>query len=244
VDFLTLVKELSGETGTELTVKVTDVTLSPATSYGETTEHITRCIRWIQQAWIELQDDQKWDFMVAREQMPLLNGQTSYDIRQQVEDIVGTDVYDGIVPFVAPVDNRYIWVVNGASDPLVKQPCYYVPPEHFFGDRDRYINDQGQPYWYTIDRDNAFVIESAPTSNDWNIEFEYRLKPQTLSVNSDTPTGLPDKYHMLIVYWAMMDYADFDETDRQFKRAKRKYRRMLNKLRLQETREYTMPGVR
>jgi len=245
MDYLTLVKRLATETGAELSSKITSVLTVPPTSYGESTEHILRMTQWITQAWLEIQNDQpNWEFMIATEQVALLQGQTSYDIRQAVEDATGTDQYDGIRPFVANVDHRYIWVVDGSTSPLVKQPMYYVPPEHFYGDRDRYISEKGQPYWYSLQPDGCLSIEAAPPDNNWNIEFEYRLLPQTLGADSDTPTGLPDKFHMLIVYWAMVEYAGFDESDRQYKRAFKSYRRMLNKLRIEKTREFTMPGVR
>lgn len=245
MNYLAMVQRLARETGTELAAKITSVTVTPATSYGETTEHVNRLIEWIQQAWLEIQNDQpNWEFMIATEQVAILHGQTSYDIRQAVEDAVGTDVYDGIRPFVAPLDRRYIWVVDGSTDPLQKYPCYYVPPEHFFGFSDRYINDRGRPGFYSIQPDGCISIEPAPQSDDWNLEFEYRLLPQTLGADSDTPTGLPDKFHMLIVYRAMMEYAGFDESDRQYRRAQKAYRQMMNKLRLEQLREYTMPGTR
>jgi hypothetical protein len=247
VTFLELVQSLAVETGNELQVNITDVTETPAANYGSTTEHINRMIRWIKQAWIDIQSDQikpSWRFMVTDDTMNLSVGQTIYDIRQSIETDVGVDQYDGIEPWVAPMDRRYVWAVNGNTDPLTKQKCYYMVPEHFFGDRDRYNNDQGQPYVYSFKPDGCIVVDPAPSETGWYLEFEYRLREQTLSANTDTPTGLPNKFHMLIVYQAMLDNGAFDESPMQYQRANRKYRLMMNKLRLEQLGDYSMPGTR
>jgi len=244
VNYLELVKRLALEMGGELTERIESVATVPATSYGSSTEAILRCITWVQQAWLEIQDDQpNWAFMQAHGTCPLQLGQTTYDVAQAVEDDVGVDQFDGFIPYVASLDSRYVWVVNGNTDPLLKQPCYYIPPEHFFGYEDRVTTDKGRASTFSSAPDGCIVVAPAPAESGWYLEFDYNLKPQVLAADGDIPR-LPEKFHMLIVYWAMVEYGDFDESERQFKRAWRNYRRMRNKLRLEQTREYTMPGTR
>lgn len=48
---------------------------------------------------------------------------------------------------------------------------------------------------------------------------------------------------MVIVYKAMIFAALFDESDFAYKRATKLYRDRMNKLRLNELSEYTMPGT-
>ena len=55
MNFLQLVKRLATETGTELETNIESVVIPPAAAYGETTEHRSRLVRWIQEAWIEVQ---------------------------------------------------------------------------------------------------------------------------------------------------------------------------------------------
>jgi len=256
MNYLELVKRLASETGTELESKVTTVEVPPATAYGETTEHRTRLINWVRQAWIEIQEDQdQWNFMVRRASMPLVRGQTSYAIAELAEpDCNGClpeecdpdeAFYDYIVPFVAPQDYRYIWMVDGSTQQPNPQICYYVHPERFFGDRDRMNKTAfGQPSRYSIDRTGCIVFDASPSDDDYHIQFEYKLLPHEFLTDEDTPRGLPLKYHMLIIYKAMVYYAMFDEADKQVQRAAKLARDWMNKLRRDQLKEYTMPGTR
>lgn len=248
MNFLSLVQRLALETGAELQANIDDVTVVPATAYGSSTEFSNRLITWIMQAWLEIQDDQTgpatWKFMRTGGTMDLTVGILSYDIRQAIEDDEGTDQYDLLLPWVAAVDSRYIWIVDGNTDPLTKNKCYYVPPEHFFGDRNRQTDARGTASEFSFDADGCIVLNVSPDRTGLYLEFDYRLREQTFAVNADEPTGLPLKYHMIIVYRALLDYAGFDETDLQYKRAERLYKKMMYKLRLDQTPEYTVPGGR
>ena len=246
MDFLGLVKRLASETGTELQSKIESVVTPPAAAYGETKEHVTRLINWVQQAWLEIQEDQEqWNFMVKRGSMPLVRGQVSYPIAEIVNTGCEEVIYDYLIPFVAPRDYRYIWMVDGSQERPNPQICYYVPFEHFFGDRDRF-NDRafGQPSRYSIDRDGCIVFDVSPPSDDYHIEFEFKALPQELAEDTDLPRGLPNKYHMNIIYKAMIFYALFDEADKQVQRSSKLSRDWMNKLRRDQLKEYTMPGTR
>ena len=249
MNFLELVKRLATETGTELESKIESVVIPPAAGYGETTEHRTRLIRWIQQAWVEVQEDQEqWDFMVCRGTMPLVRGQVSYDIANIFANACDEDAqYDDIVPFVAPQDRRYIWMIDARSQPVNRNLCYYVKHEHFKGDRDRYSDrTSGLPGRWTIRRNDCIEFDVHPDTDDYNIEFAYKRPPQELALDGDEWWGLEKKpkHHMVVVYKAMMYHAMFDESEFQMKRASKLYRDRMNKLRLNELGEYSMPGTR
>lgn len=245
MDFLKLVKRLATETGTELESKIDSVAIPPATAYGETTEHRTRLIQWIQQAWLEIQEDQEdWNWMVQTAQMSMVRGQVSYNIGEIVNIGCEEVIYDHLRPWVATLDYRYIWMVDGSTDRPNPQMCYYVPTEQFFGEVDRY-NDQsfGPASRYSIDRKGDIHFDSTPQTDDYHIEFEFKALPQELLLDTDVPK-LPLKFHMLIVYKAMQYYAAFDEAATQYNRASKLYRDWMNKLRMAELKEYTLPGTR
>lgn len=252
--FLELVRGLARETGTELESKIESVAVPPATSYGETTEHRSRLINWIQRAWLDIQDDQdQWDFMVMDGTMPLVEDQWIYPLPKIVDgdwydqdpETHEEEIFDRLVPFVAPVDIRYIWIVRIDGICQNRQHCYYVPPEYFFGDRDRYVEcHKGVPGRYSIDRKGCIVFDASPTNDDYHIQFEFNRLPQELVNDDDVPHTIHRRYHDLIIYRAMIKYAGFDETSPQFERAQRLYRDMMNKLRIRYLREYSMPGTR
>ena len=249
MNFLQLVKRLARETGTELEANITSVETPPAAGYGETTENRTRLISWIREAWIEVQEDQEqWDFMVRRATMPLARGQASYDVKELFDDACDDGaVMDYIVPFVAPLDRRYVWMVDTRPDPFNKNICYYIPHEFFFGDRDRY-NDrtQGIPSRWSIKRNDCIEFDVQPDTDDYHIEFAYKRYPQELMANEDELWGLEKKtkHHMVVVYKAMIYAALFDESDKQVQRATKLYRDRMNKLRINELGEYSMTGTR
>lgn len=241
MDYLKMVKRLVQELGTELPEKVTSVAVTPATAYGDTTQHINNCVTWINQAWIELQEDQTdWNFMRKQGTFPLIEGQSDYDIILQP----GLEDYDGIRPFVAIQDSRYIWVVDGSTSPSTKHGCYYVKPEHFFGFFNKNAAPEGQPNRYTFKSNGCILFHPIPHSNSMAAEFRYQRAVEELVADTDTPTGLPPKYHMDIVYRAMEYYSGYDETDPQWKRAAVRKRKMENKMYIELLPEYSAPGVR
>ena len=248
MDFLALVKRLASETGTELVRNITtvDPAIDPATEYGDTTEHRHRLVDWTQQSWIDVQEDQdQWDFMIRTVRVDIAKGQISYDIKSLVDAVEGSDIYDNILPFVAHFDRRYIWLADGSVDPPTINKCYYVPPERFFGEFDRYNNVAwGIPSSYSIERDGCLILDSQPSSDNYYLEFEYKLLPQVLTDDTDTPRFIKEKYHILIVYQAMLFYAGFDESDPQWKRAKMLHKKQMNKLRLTDLRDYSVAGTR
>lgn len=245
MNYLQLVKRLAVETGVELETKITGVAVPPAVAYGESKENTTRLINWVQEAWNDIQLDQdNWNFMVKREQIDVAEGQIKYDLTSLVNTKVGSDVFDYLLPFVAAFDYRYIWLVQGAASLPTRNKCYYVPPEQFFGDIDRYSDvSRGLPGRFSIDRDGCLVFDAKPDLGSYYLEFEYKALPQTLLDDDDVPT-FKAQHHMLIVYYAMVFYAGFDEAEDQYKRAFKLYKDKMNKLRLAELRDYSMAGTR
>ena len=239
--YLEMVKRLVSELGVELPEKVTSVLTTPANSYGTTTEFINKCVVWINQAWLEIQEDQTdWDFMRKQGIFPLVKGQDQYEIPLQA----GLEDYDGIRPFVAPIQERYIWLTDGAQSPAVRTHCYYIPPELYFGYYNRLNVVPGQSYKYTFTSNGCILLHPPPGSPSYSLEFRYQRTVQELAEDTDTPTGLPSKFHMLIVYRAMGYYSGFDEAGAQFGRALKLERRMMNKLYIEQLPEYMVSGVR
>ena len=241
LDYLKMVKRLVQELGTELPEKVTSVAITPATSYGETTQYINNCVTWINQAWIELQEDQTdWNFMRTQGFFALTAGQAQYDITLQPD----LDDYDGLRPFVAIYSPRYIWLADGTTSPMVRTPIHYVPPEHYFGFYNKTVPGNAKPRLYTFTSNGCILLYPPPDSDSLNLDFRYQREVQELVEDTDTPTGLPPKFHMDVVYRAMEYYSGFDETDPQWKRAVARKRKMENKMYIELLPEYSAPGVR
>jgi hypothetical protein len=188
-----------------------------------------------------LQEDQTdWDFMRKQGIFSLTAGQAQYDITLQ-EDL---DDYDGIRPFVAINNHRYVWLTDGSVSPSTRHPCYHIPSENFFGFFNRTPIASGQSNKYTFTSNGCVLLHPPPSSGSMSLEFRYQRVVEELVENTDTPTGLPPKYHMAIVYKAMEYYSGYDETQPQWARSAKLRRRMMNKMYIELLPEYTVVGVR
>ena len=252
--FLELVRKLALRTGAELQANIdaNDVELINAlgegSSYGEGKEHTTRLVDWIQQAWVDLQRDQPfWNWRSVRGAVTVVEDQVEYDLKDLIDTAnAGTnDLYERLWPFVAPLDNRYIWFADTSLSPKRPQPLYYIPFSRFVGgplDR-RNPHVKGKPSHYTINRAGNLVLDTLPEAGTYEIRFDFVRAIHNLTNEEDVPAGLPENYHMLIVYYAMVDSAMFDESNPQLQRALRLKREMLAELRNEYTPEYSMAGT-
>lgn len=83
----------------------------------------------------------------------------------------------------------------------------------------------GQPSVYAIRPDGVLVFNAKPEANE-TVTYEYYETPISMVNNNDLP-GMPDRYHMLIVYAALRDYAQFDVAPELEGKAALQYQMML-----------------
>ena len=83
----------------------------------------------------------------------------------------------------------------------------------------------GQPSVYAIRPDGVLVFNAKPEANE-TVTYEYYETPISMANNNDLP-GMPDRYHMLIVYAALRDYAQFDVAPELEAKAALQYQMML-----------------
>lgn len=70
-----------------------------------------------------------------------------------------------------------------------------------------------------------------PPSRSIVCRFTYTKVPQLLSDSSDEPTGLPSRYHKLIMWRAVMKYATYDEQPALLRRASDEYENLMRRVR-------------
>lgn len=63
----------------------------------------------------------------------------------------------------------------------------------------------------------------------WLITGEYYTKPLSFSANADIP-GIPDRFHMIIVYRAMMAYGSYAAAPEVYQRGETEYKSLMNRL--------------
>jgi hypothetical protein len=83
----------------------------------------------------------------------------------------------------------------------------------------------GEPSAFAIRPDGKLAFNAKPEENK-TITYEYYKAPTSMTVNIDTP-AMPSRYHMLIVYSALKDYASFDVAPELSAKAVVQYEQML-----------------
>ena len=83
----------------------------------------------------------------------------------------------------------------------------------------------GTPTVWTIRPDGAFVVNAAPPASTDIIVERYRL-PTSMAADGDIP-AMPERFHMAIVWRALMDASDYDEAGVSRATAAAKYAEVL-----------------
>lgn len=117
---------------------------------------------------------------------------------------------------------------------------YYIPWSHWPASYGRTLSGRvvneselkrGTPQYITINPKGDLQLYPVPDKK-YFLEFYPPKKSQTLVQDSDVPI-LPEEYHMIIVWRALMDYAMYHEDRSVFEKARSKY--MFYKKRLEHS---------
>lgn len=185
--------------------------VAPDTTINQTGEDL-RFVNWVDQAWSEIQSKrQDWRWM--RSSNILGHGISFTTISGQVSYELGTDPGDvGVLP-----DNFTSWVqhsfrnyttATGVSSEI------FMDHIGFDAWRDGYMygamrSVRTRPVAIAIGPNNELCLGPPPTA-DYTITGDYYMAPSAMAADDDTPTGLPQQFHMAIVYLAMTYYGRFE----------------------------------
>lgn len=184
MNFLTLCQRVAQETG----VSANSTTPLPATTVGQTGE-LKRIVDWVADAWRSIQGVKHFNWMWEQASLTML---------------ATTSSLAGSIP-----EDRY------------EKDTLYLPVTGQMGDFPQYLpwDDFRQLYPFvqagekftvwTVAPDGSIKVDIAPTADAAFTVERYKL-PTVLAADTDTPE-LPTDLHMLIVYTAMVKYANFDE---------------------------------
>lgn len=119
----------------------------------------------------------------------------------------------------------------GTSD---EQPMHFVEPYDFEGyfDRNSFATSVGRPVYYTILPNRRIAVFPRPDV-EYTVRIPFRRRVQLLASNTDEPF-MPEEFHPMIAYKAIMDYMGFQENSRQFQNASRLYTELWEDLNIQQ----------
>lgn len=193
---------------------------APVTVAGQTGRQ-AKCVDWIMNAWEIIQSDfADWNWMQAEVAATALTiSQTGYTgaqlgIATRFAAFKGDRDVDGILyrPWTL-YDNSI-----GQSDERALREISFVQWRETY---DRGSHDAQRPTVYALAPDNTIRFGSKP-DKAYRVRGEYRKTPQILAADADTPE-MPDRFHQIIVWRAIMLIAGHDESDPAYNQAAQKY---------------------
>ena len=203
-----------------------------STCQGQTGEP-GRVVSWIDEAWVDIQEiHPNWDWMRRDVTFNTTASKSSYTPTECGVSDLGTWDLDTF--------RTYITSVGVASETFLGKIAY----GHF---RDTYQygnmrNVVGRPIAITSNPKDLSLILGLTPDNTYTVVGQYYQEPQHLSADSDTP-AFPSKYHMLVVYRAMMYYGSYEAASEVYQEGKTNYDALVRKLNNEQLQDVTVGGL-
>lgn len=191
-----------------------------------------RIVAWVNMAWIDVQTEHpNWRWMRASATVATTASDNSY------------------APSEFSTTNFGHWIPNtfrcyttsvGQSD---EQHLIYMPYDQWRNIYDFGANatQTGRPAHFSVGPDQSVKLGPAPNSTGYTIKADYQKEPSDMSGDSDTP-DMPDEFHVMLVWKALMYYAAFESAPEVYQSAEREYKRHMSKLRLNQLPGMSLPG--
>ncbi|MGC8536710.1 MAG: hypothetical protein ACP5QR_14455 [Rhizomicrobium sp.] len=191
-----------------------------------------RIVNWVNQGWLETQlEHDDWKFM--RSSVLLGGGASFATVAGQANYQLGTG--SGTVGIAAADfgkwDPRSFRLFTTSVGYFNEWFLDWITFEEW---RDSYMlgamrNVQTRSVAVAIGPDKSVCL-GPPPNNEYTVTADYYTAPTQMSADTDLPTGLPDQYHMIIIYKAMQFYAAYEAAPEVQERGDAGYARMLAQL--------------
>lgn len=216
MDFLTICQRTRQECGISGT--------GPAAVTGQTGE-LKKIVDWCNTAYEDIQNAH-YDFKFMWAPVTFVVDTSGYDYTlASLTDTITSTTLDGIVDHFDPYSFRIYKTSEGLAGQGVLN---YMPWKRF---RNTYRNGTittGGPGYFSIQPGGKIALSSTPDVS-YTIDADCYKITTAMSANGDTPI-FPSRYHMAIVWRAVMYYAGHDEAPALYQDAFNKYTSFLNPL--------------
>lgn len=194
------------------------------TSTTLTTESL-RFRDWVNQEWLDLQTLRPdWEWMRATATFQTVQGQGAYTTTQAGAPLVAEWKRDTF--------RCYLTSQGAADEQFLRSPDFdWFRDVYLFGAA-RTL--QGRPIDAAVVPLNHGLVLGPVPDGVYTVEADYHRKAVDLADTGDEsdPTfyGLPEQFHMILVYGAMRSYATFEAAPEVYQRAETGHRRLMNRL--------------
>ena len=195
---------------------------TPLTEVTALTGESYRISSWVNSAWVDIQTAKEdWQWMRDTVEFTLITQQQFYT---PTEAGVGSTFANW---------KRDSWRASSVGqDYKDEQLLNYMDYTTF---RNLYMyanmrNTYARPVVVTIDPDKRLGFGTKP-DQPYVISGEYYVQPTEFSASTDAPPSVfPDRFHMMIVYRAMMFYGGYESAPEVYQRGEFEFKRLMNRL--------------
>jgi len=235
VNFLTLSQRLALEAGVSGTLSTT------ANQVGS----LNRVVTWINQAWMELQTEHDdWDWLRSSNlfgsgvSFATVSGQASYPLGTGAGTVGITA--DAFTKWDRETFRTYLTTAGVTNETFLD----WIPYDTW---RDAYMlgalrNVKTRSVAFAIGPDKSICI-GPPSDGLYTVTGDYFIAPTQMVADGDLPTGLPARWHMDIVYRAMMMYAGYESAPEVYQRGAAGHAMLLAQMEAQYVPEMAFSGA-
>ena len=178
-----------------------------------------KVVDWVALAWIEIQNKRDWDFLWESTVFSATIGQRDYSPvnNLQLDPSLSTYVTDSFRIYETDI---------GLGD---QSMLSYVPWATWrTGSLSTGAVSSGRPSQFTILPNNNIRFDVTPEAG-YTIYFDYYRTPVSLVNNTDVP-ALPEQFHSIILYQALIHYAAEEDASEIYQDAQIQYQSIMNDL--------------
>lgn len=179
-----------------------------------------RVVNWINDAWTDIQmDHDDWDFMRSSKilgqgvSFTTIAGQASYPLG------TGAGTVGVAVDNFGKWDRETIWnytTAVGFSDEInMDEIPFDVWRSTYMSNANR--NVRTRPVAFAVGPDQSLCLGPNVNAN-YTVTGDYFVAPTEMVADTDIPVGIPTRFHMLIVYRAMMKYGGYESAPEVYQR--------------------------
>lgn len=198
---------------------------SPIVNVTQTTGELARVVDWVRDAYLTLQNERRWNWLWRRYVANLAPGTLS------INPAIDWSVY------ALEWDRESFVLHNTALGLIDRSRLTLEKPVH----PEIGAVQPGRPQRILLLPDRTLQFP-APLDAAYTLQADYYSTAEALINNADVP-GLPEQYHMAIVWRSVMHYAQHEEAVQLLQLAGASYQQLLSQMLASELRDDFSTGT-
>ena len=199
-----------------------------ATVVGAAGDDLMLC-NWVAAAWANIQRlTLAWRWMRAGVLASVVPGKNEQD--PAVDMLIQPA---GLLPITDcrgfyPATEEYQPTILDPANPAGETALWMVDYPRFRAMYTVGVHTAAKPRHWSISPTNKLLLGPKPDIA-YHVRFDYRAAPSVLTMDANIP-GMPEEFHLAIVFGALMSLASFDNAPEVYVRAKNEYRELIAQL--------------